>query len=209
MQFYEDASCNVVVADRLLVWIWQLWWVVSCSSGIIQFHIGPPTCTHRRLQATTSVIADLPACPNLTFHFIYASRACSAVVGRQEPSVLDACSCSITNAKTSAMPLRAPAYFAAVHIYFNLRCKAKQSPVSQETWIPPEYSRPLGQSPSQESLKLATALKPCHNQRNSRYLIFRQKVWSEPNECFRINLPTAGTWLSLSYKYCSYSGWIE
>lgn len=31
---------------------------------MIQFHIGLPTCTHRRLQATTSVIADLPACPN-------------------------------------------------------------------------------------------------------------------------------------------------
>ena len=131
MQFYEDASCNVVVADRLLVWIWQLWWVVSCSSGMIQFHIGLPTCTHRRLQATTSVIADLPACPNEpSTSSIYASRACSAVVGRQEPSVLDACSCSITNAKTSAMPLRAPAYFAAVHIYIlqsTMQSKAKPS----------------------------------------------------------------------------------
>lgn len=177
---------------------------------MIQFHIGLPTCTHRRLQATTSVIADLPACPNLPLHLsMLLELARQWLDAKNHPSSMHAAAQLLMLRRLPchcAHPLTLLQY---IYIYFNLRCKAKQSPVSQETWIPPEYSRPLGQSPSQESLKLATALKPCHNQRNSRYLIFRQKVWSEPNECFRINLPTAGTWLSLSYKYCSYSGWIE
>lgn len=91
---------------------------------MIQFHIGPARTVDR--QTTTSVIADRSIClAEPSPYFMYASRACSAVVGRQEPSVLDACSCSITNAKTSAIA-RTRLLCCSTYIYTSIY-DAKQS----------------------------------------------------------------------------------